>query len=160
MDKKEKKAIRRELETAIEALSSEIEAVRENPSEEVLFQGALQNKPGDEYVYRFESTNPALQYAEEFKAQVNGSEYKATPLENTDKYIDIAFKNDFGESIDQVHLEWENDYILKKMQGKLIDLSEEKDSEVLRPIQRMLQPEAAESNIVKSMLRTELPDNP
>ena len=145
MNKKEKKEIKKELETAVEALASEIEAVRENPSEEVLFQGVLQKAPGEDVIYRFEATNPALQYAEEFKAQVNGNEYKASPVETTDKYIDIGFKEDFGESIDQVHLEWENDYILKKKQGKLLDLKEAGEAENLEPVRRMLYPHESEA---------------
>ena len=91
-------------------------------------------------MYRFESSNPALQHAEEFKAQIEGSEYVAKPVDTADKQIDISFKQDFGKTVEQVHLEWENDYILKKMREKLSDLAAVGEDNSLEPIKRMLQP--------------------
>lgn len=140
------KKIKDEIRKAIKALEMEIEAVRENPSEEVLFQGVKQKSAGEGYVYRFEATNPGLRYAEEFKASVNGQDYIATPAETTDKYIDIGFRTDFGNSIDQIHLEWENDYILKKMREKLSGLISDSGSDELAPIDRMLHPKSAEDS--------------
>ncbi len=137
------KKVKNEIRKAIKALENEIEAVRENPSEEVLFQGAKQKIPGEAFVYRFEVTNPALRYAEEFKADINGQEHTATPVETTDKYIDIGFRADFGNSVGQVHLEWENDYILKKILEKLSDLFADPDSKKLAPVDRMLHPQSA-----------------
>jgi hypothetical protein len=120
--------IKKTISKAISAIQKEIEAVRETPSNDVLMNGARESK-GSHYVYVFETNNHGLRFAEEIRAKLDSKELKVTELEFKDGKIWLEFPEDCGAAIDEVYLEWENDFVLKKMEEHLMTL-EDKAKEV------------------------------
>lgn len=123
-------------ETAIE---SEIEAVRERPSTDVLSGGRKVKSPSAEEVhYRFETTNPSLRFAELCKAILPDEEVTIYPVDTGEEAIVFRFPKDFGEAIPEVELEWENDFVLKRIRDALSGVLGSVDQR--DRIKRMLQP--------------------
>lgn len=115
------------LTQAIHAIEKEIEAVRETPSTDVLFQGTREKVSG-EYIYTFATQNKGLNFAEEVKAKVGSEKFEVSVVEFKDKQVKIEFKEDLGSVIDEVFLQWENDFVLRKVEEHLHTLSDKKDS--------------------------------
>lgn len=114
------------LQQAINAIEKEILAVRETPSTDVLFSGDLEKISG-EYIYTFETQNKGLRFAEEIRAKIDSKEYKVQPVEFKDKKVRLEFPENVGSKINEVFLEWENDYVLKKMEEHLLKLQDKAD---------------------------------
>ncbi|HKJ44637.1 MAG TPA: AAA domain-containing protein [Balneolales bacterium] len=111
------------LEKALEATEKEIEAVLEKPAKDVLHQGiVVHSKLSDEYHYEFESNNKALRFAEVFKATINGKSYESGLVDFKDETVILSFPEDQGKKIAEVELEWENDFILRKVEAELFRL--------------------------------------
>lgn len=122
---------------AISAIEKEIEAVRETPSQDVLSNGEKGKNPVH-HIYEFETNNQGLRFAEEIKGRVNDKEMEVHEIDFKDGKIWLEFPEDLGALIPEVHLEWENDFVLKKMRDHLYTL-EEKYKEVDQ-LQALLNP--------------------
>ncbi|MEO1023477.1 MAG: DEAD/DEAH box helicase [Bacteroidota bacterium] len=112
------------IEQAREAIHFEIEAVREKPSSEVLFNGVL-DKRGKHWVYQFETNNQGLRFAEEIRARLSMTDqFKVESVEMKEGKVWLEFPKDFGKDIEEVMLEWENDFVLRKMEEQLAMLED------------------------------------
>lgn len=119
--------IKETIQKAISAIEKEIEAVRETPSNDVLMNGVKEKKAGH-HIYVFETTNQGLRFAEEIKARVlGGAEQKAEEIDFKDGKVWLELEKDQGKTIDEIYLEWENDYVLKKMEEHLLTLNDKWD---------------------------------
>lgn len=134
------------------AIASEIEAVRERPSSDVLSAGKRTGQPGgEEVLYRFETTNPSLRFAEECRATLPGKSFTVSPVDVTEQAITFRFPEDCGEEVAELELEWENDFVLRRIQESLmhlLDSVERRDG-----IKRMIYPAQSE------VATPELPDD-
>ncbi|REL38903.1 hypothetical protein DYD21_02825 [Rhodohalobacter sp. SW132] len=104
------------LDRAYEALESEIKAVQEKPSSDLLFNGEKSSvqPPDKEVDYKFESHQPSIRFAEEIRAKIDGKEYTVHPISFENNELILRFPEDAGPSISECSVEWENDFILKK----------------------------------------------
>ena len=121
---------------ALEAIDSELEAVRSLPSREWLYNGQKKTDRG-QYVYGFETNQLGLRFADQVKARFQGQNkgsskeqdkegWKAVEiLEFKDGVIWIEFDKDFGVEIDRVEVEWENDFVWIKLREQLEILQEQ-----------------------------------
>lgn len=125
------------IEQSISAIKKEIEAVRESPSHDVLMNGELEKISG-EYIYSFESNNPGLRFAEEINAKNDGKEFKLVLVEFKDQKVKLEFPEDLGKLIPEVYIEWENDFVLKKMEEHLNTLADK--WEEISQLKALLQP--------------------
>lgn len=130
--------IKKVIQQAIDAIEKEIVAVRETPSTDVLFTGELEKISG-EYIYSFESQNRGLRFAEEIRAKVDSKEYKVQVVEFKDKKVRLEFPENVGSRIDEVFLEWENDFVLKKMEEHLFKLQDK--AEEVPQLKALLEPD-------------------
>ena len=136
--------IKKLLSQAVTALESEIETVREKPSTDVLFNGKRTNTGTMEAVdYKFESHQPAIRFAEEIKAKKGDKSWTIHPVSFEDKEVTLRFPENVGESIDQLHVEWENDFILKRTLSEIMKLEDEKKN-VLQRLERLFDPSTEE----------------
>jgi superfamily I DNA and/or RNA helicase len=125
--------IKKLLDQAITALESEIETVREKPSSDVLFDGKRDKITASESVnYKFESHQPAIRFAEEIKAMSGEKSWTVHPVSYEDKEITLQFPEDVGKTISEVHVEWENDFILKRTLSEIVKLDGRKKSDLER----------------------------
>ncbi len=108
---------------AISAIEKEILAVRETPSHDVLTQG-VKEKGSTHHIYTFETNNHGLRFAEEIRAKLDGKDLKVQEIEFKDGKVWLEFPEDFGVGIDEVYLEWENDFVLKKIEEHLHTLQD------------------------------------
>lgn len=112
------------IQQAIEAIGKEIEAVRETPSTDVLTQGIKEKKSG-QFVYVFECNNQGLRFAEEVKATIGTEKpVKVEVLDLKDSKVWLEFDKDQGKVINEVYLEWENDFVLRRTEDHLQTLKE------------------------------------
>ena len=112
------------VEQAKGAIDKEIEAVLEKPAHAVLHSGKRKDVGADdEHCYQFDTELTSLRFAEEFKATIDGNEMEAVPVESDAQQITIAFSEDFGDVLREVDLEWENDFVLRKIRAELDRLS-------------------------------------
>jgi len=130
--------IKKVLQQAIDAIEKEIVAVRETPSTDVLFNGTLEKISG-EFIYTFETQNKGLRFAEEIRAKVDSKEHKVNAVEFKDKKVRLEFPENVGSKIEEVFLEWENDFVLKKMEEHLFKLQDK--AEEIPQLKALLQPE-------------------
>ena len=129
--------IKKVIQQAIDAIEKEIVAVRETPSTDVLFTGELEKISG-EYIYSFESHNRGLRFADEIRAKVDSKEFKVHIVEFKDKKVRLEFPENVGSRIDEVFLEWENDFVLKKMEEHLFKLQDK--AEEVPQLKALLEP--------------------
>ena len=115
--------IKKTIKKAISAIEKEIEAVRETPSNDVLTNGVLQ-KQSESHIYVFETTNQGLRFAEEIRAKLRSKELEVHEIDFKEGKVWLDFPEDFGPTIDEVYLEWENDFVLKKMEEHLYTLED------------------------------------
>ncbi|MDG5768111.1 AAA domain-containing protein [Balneolales bacterium ANBcel1] len=121
------------------AIEAEIEAVRERPSNDVLTGGKKVKSPSeDEVHYHFDTTNPSLRFAEECKATLPGETVTICPVEVGEEAMVFRFPKDFGETIPEVELEWENDFVLKRIREALAGVLSSEERR--RRIKRMMRP--------------------
>ena len=129
------------IEKAIKAVDKEIEAVLEKPAQDVLYQGKkLDSKLKSEHHYEFESSNKGLRFAEEFDATIDGKKYKADLIEIKEDRVVLSFPEDQGKVISEVDLEWENDFILRKIEGELGRLNSKIDETEKASISSLFSP--------------------
>lgn len=129
--------IKKIINKALESIEEEIQAVRETPSTDVLMNGELEKVSG-EFIYTFDTQNQGLKFAEEILANLDGKEFKVHPVEFKDKKVRLEFPENKGPKIEEVFLQWENDFVLKKMQEHLYTLLD-KTKEVPQ-VKAMLKP--------------------
>ncbi|MBN2731345.1 MAG: hypothetical protein JXR26_02840, partial [Balneolaceae bacterium] len=68
-DKETKKLIKK----AIKAVEAEIEAVREKPAQDILFEGERRpHHPPGVFYYEFESRNKSIRFAEAIRGEMEG----------------------------------------------------------------------------------------
>lgn len=116
--------IKETIQKAISAIEKEIEAVRETPSNDVLMNGVKEKKKGH-HIYVFETINQGLRFAEEIKARIGlDKEQKVEEIDFKDGKVWLEFDKDEGAIIEEVYLEWENDYVLKKIEEHLHTLED------------------------------------
>ncbi|MEQ9309614.1 MAG: AAA domain-containing protein [Balneolaceae bacterium] len=116
--------IKETIQKAISAIEKEIEAVRETPSNDVLMNGIKEKKKGH-HIYVFETTNQGLRFAEEIKAKIGlDKEQKVEEIDFKDGKVWLEFDQDEGPKIEEVYLEWENDFVLRKIEEHLRTLEE------------------------------------
>ncbi|MFN1834679.1 DEAD/DEAH box helicase [Balneola sp. MJW-20] len=118
--------LKKVIKQAIKAIGKEIEAVRETPSTDVLYQGTREKVSG-EFIYTFDTNNQGLRFAEMIKAKVQDKEMEVELVEWKDNKARIEFPKDQGKVIQEVYLEWENDFVLRRMEDQLMNLSEKPD---------------------------------
>jgi superfamily I DNA and/or RNA helicase len=132
--------IKKLINQAISALEAEIETVREKPSTDILFNGErAKTGSGDTVDYKFESHQPAIRFAEEIKATTNEKTWTVHPVSFEENVITLRFPEDAGKRIDQLHVEWENDFILKRTLSEIIKLQDNKNGEFAR-LERLFSP--------------------
>lgn len=125
-------------------MESEIETVREKPSTDLLFNGKRSNTGFSDTVdYIFESHQPAIRFAEEIKAKNGSKTWTVHPVSFEDKQVTLRFPEDAGKVIDQLHVEWENDFILKRTLMEIVKLRDEENG-VLKRLERLFDPAADE----------------
>ncbi|HCD52862.1 MAG TPA: hypothetical protein DEQ34_10465 [Balneolaceae bacterium] len=116
--------IKETIDKAISAIGEEIKAVRETPSHDVLVNGEKEKKAGH-HVYVFETTNQGLRFAEEIKARIDGGkEQKVEEIDFKGGKIWLEFDKDQGMKIPEVYLEWENDFVLRRIEEHLLTLED------------------------------------
>lgn len=131
------------LQKAVTALQSEIETVQEKPSTDVLFNGKrLNTAPGDATDYKFESHQPAIRFAEEIKAASGKKNWTVHPVSFEDKEITLRFPENTGDTIDQLNVEWENDFILKRTLSEIMNLQDGENG-VMDRLNRLFLPDSA-----------------
>ncbi|MEX1136065.1 MAG: DEAD/DEAH box helicase [Balneolales bacterium] len=132
--------IQKLLDQALEAVDSEIKAVLEKPAQDVLWSGTKDSKAGGGNYYRFDTTNPSLRFAEKFKARIGDKTCEVTATEFPDKGIVMKFPKNEGNFIPEVHLEWENDFILRKVREHILVIKESNSKEKLSQIKTLFFP--------------------
>jgi len=125
MDMGISKPLQNRISEAIFALDKEIEAVLENPASDLLADGEYMPHSGTSEVfdYRFRSTNPSLRFAENVKASISDKQIEAQVVTTDTETIVLRFADDQGSSIKKLPIEWENDFILRKLRDSVSSLS-------------------------------------
>lgn len=116
------KETKRLIKKAIAAVEDEIEAVRERPAHDVLFNGKRkEHHPPGVFYYEFESNNTSLKFAEVIRGEMDSAddELELYPVEIEDDKVVLHFPHNFGDEIPRVSLEWENDFVLRKLLSEL-----------------------------------------
>lgn len=132
--------IRTVINKAISAIEKEIEAVREAPSHDVLMNG-VREKQAKQHIYVFETTNQGLRFAEEIRGKLRGKDVDVEEIEFKEGKVWLDFPENFGPTIDEVYLEWENDFVLKKMEEHLHTLLDKYKK--VEQLQALLEPAKA-----------------
>lgn len=130
------------IDQAIAAVDKEIEAVLERPSHDILQHGEkVDSKTGKEHHYKFESGNPSLRFAEVFDATIEGKSFAADLVEVKDQDVILGFTENLGNEISEVELEWENDFILRKIRDELFRLKSDPDADELDLTNHLFDPD-------------------
>ena len=151
-DNRVKKLIKR----AVEAVEAEIEAVRERPSQDVLFDGVQsEDHPPDEFYYEFETKNKSLRFAEVIRAEMEGydEEFELYPVEVSDEGAKLHFPHNFGDFIPKVQLEWENDFVLLRLRSELNKLLGKHEEDKRQRLSRLFYPKNDEHHTEDSNIR-------
>ncbi|MDZ7772378.1 MAG: AAA domain-containing protein [Balneolaceae bacterium] len=125
-------SIKKLLTRSIEAVESEIDTVREKPSRDVLFGGRRrEHHPPGVFYYVFETRNTSLRFAEEIRGELEGYDEELTlySVEHGEREVVLEFPHNLGETIEKISLEWENDFVLRKLRGELEYLSENEEAQ-------------------------------
>lgn len=142
-DKKIKKLIKR----ALEAVDAEIETVREKPAQDVLFDGTRrEDHPPNVFYYEFESKNTSLRFAEVIQGEMEDydEELELYPVEVNDDRIVLHFPHNFGATLPKVRVEWENDFVLRRLRMELKKLLGSDEKEARQRIGRLFYPDSEE----------------
>ena len=117
------------IDKACRALDAEIKAVREKPSSDVLFNGVkAKAQPEDGVDYQFESHQQAIRFAEEIRALIDEKELTIHPISYENQELVLRYPDDQGDTISECHVEWENDFILKKTLEEMERIDSEDDA--------------------------------
>lgn len=103
-------------EEAIQALESEIEAVRKYPSSDILYNGAFEPSKveGKQADYRFPTHHPSIRYAEKIRGTNGKREWELTPVSFDKEEIILRFPEKVDDAIPELEVEWENDFVLQR----------------------------------------------
>lgn len=140
-DKETKKLIKK----AIKAVEAEIEAVREKPAQDILFEGERRpHHPPGVFYYEFESRNKSIRFAEVIRGEMEGhdDELELYPVEVDEDKVVLHFPHNMGETIPKVRLEWENDFVLRRLKWELDKLLDASAKDVRKRIAKLFAPEA------------------
>ena len=140
-DKKIKKLIKR----AVKAVEAEIETVRDRPAQDVLFEGLrAENHPPGAFYYEFETKNTSLRFAEVIRAEIEGydEEFELYPVEVSKEKAILHFPHNFGDSLAKVQLEWENDFVLRRLRSELKKLLNTDDEQQRERMAKLFNPDA------------------
>lgn len=116
------KEVKKLIKQAITAVEAEIEAVREKPSHDVFFDGKRsEHSPLDEFHYEFKTQNRSIRFADVVRGTMDGvdEELELYVVEAKEKKVTLHFPHNYGEAIQSVHLEWENDFVLRRLKSEL-----------------------------------------
>ncbi|HAC14463.1 MAG TPA: hypothetical protein DCE78_00745, partial [Bacteroidetes bacterium] len=120
------------------ALDAEIDAVRERPAQDTFENGKYTpKKSGDEHDYVFKSTNSSIRFAEKIKARLGERNLEANFVDANEDEIILRFTENVGPMISSVDLEWENDFVLRKMQNQLMTIQMREEDEQFARIARL-----------------------
>jgi Cdc6-like AAA superfamily ATPase len=112
------------------ALDAEIEAVRERPARDTFENGVYTpKKSSEEHDYVFKSTNSSIRFAEKIQAKIGNRALQASFVDANEDEIVLRFAEHAGPQISSVDLEWENDFVLRRMQDQLLQLQMNEDDE-------------------------------
>lgn len=127
---------------AVSALESEIKAVRDKPSSDVLFNGvkSAQPAPDNAVDYTFESHQASIRFAEEIKAKTGEKEFTIHPVSFDNGEVVLRFPESAGTTIEELQVEWENDFILKRTLTEIETIQDEDEGVLLR-LERLFNPE-------------------
>lgn len=121
--------IQKLIDKAITALDAEIKAVREKPSSDVLFNGVkCKVQPEEGVDYQFESHQQSIRFAEEIRALIDDNDLTIHPISYENQELILRFADDQGPDITECHVEWENDFILKKTLEEIERIDTEDDA--------------------------------
>ena len=141
------KKVKKLLERALEAVNAEIETVREKPAQDVLFDGRrLEDHPPNTFYYEFESQNTSLRFAEVITGEMEGydDELELYPVEVKDKKVVLHFPHNYGETVPKVSVEWENDFVLRRLRMELERLLDDNAEEARERLGRLFEPDPKE----------------
>ncbi len=116
------KEVKKLIKQAVGAVEAEIEAVREKPSQDVFFNGKRDDhSPPEEFYYEFKTQNRSIRFADAVRGEMDEAEkeLELEVVEVAEKKVNLSFPHNYGETIYSVHLEWENDFILRKLKAEL-----------------------------------------
>lgn len=132
------------IKQAISAVEAEIEAVREKPSQDVFFDGQRsEHSPPEEFYYEFKTQNRSIRFADVVRGEMDGvdEELELYVVETKEEKITLHFPHNYGETIQSVHLEWENDFILRKLRSELEYLYDTERKTYRKRIGRLFDPD-------------------
>ncbi len=128
------------LEAAIKALETEIETVKKKPSKEWLKQGKITQVLAEkEWYVEFDHPIHNLRFVEECKAYVGSKTLKVIPVDINEQTMVLKFDTKPDNNFDELELEWENDFVLKKTKERLEVLLEAQSTYLL---QGLLKPDS------------------
>jgi hypothetical protein len=112
------------------ALDAEIDAVRERPARDTFENGVYTpKKSAEEHDYVFKSTNSSIRFAEKIQARIGERALQASFVDANEDEIVLRFAEHACPQISSVDLEWENDFVLRRMQDQLFQLQMNEDDE-------------------------------
>lgn len=112
------------------ALDAEIDAVRERPSQDTVDSGTyVPRKNTDEHDYVFKSTNTGMRFSEKIRARVGDKGFEVSFVDASEDEITLRFPEHLGPHLNLVELEWENDFVLRRMQDQLRNIETKEDDE-------------------------------
>lgn len=138
------KNIKKLLNRAIEAVSSEIDTVREKPARDVLFDGKRrEDHPPNTFYYEFESRNTSLRFAEVIKGEMEDheDELELYPVTVEDEKVVLHFPHNFGSTLPKIQLEWENDFVLRRLRMELEKLLDSNSKQARKRMGRLFYPD-------------------
>lgn len=136
------------LERSIRAVDAEIEAVRLRPARDVLVDGRLkpQKEPTHGASYVFPSTQQGLKFAEAVKVTMETAVVDASVVDSDDESVTLHLPEDIGEEILRLDVEWENDFVLRKLREQLGRIQDDQDEVLRERVMRVLAPEGVETD--------------
>jgi len=140
-DKQTKKLINK----AMKAVDDEIAAVREKPSRDVFFDGRRRpHHPPGVFYYEFDSKNKSIRFAETITGEIEDEddELELFPVEVDKDTVVLHFPHNMGEVVPKVRLEWENDFILRRLRRKLEKLLDDSRENNRKKVGQLFAPDA------------------
>lgn len=109
------------LKQSIEAVEKEIEAVLKRPAHAVLYNPKTEKAHADDdYRYSFDWVIQSLNFVDEIRAlQADGTSIKGRPVAIEDEKMILAFNQPIDDESRTLHIEWENDFVLRRLKEKL-----------------------------------------
>lgn len=120
------------------ALDEEIAAVKERPAQDTLEAGTYVSRKDsdDEHDYVFKSGNAGLRFAEKIRARFQERQLDIRYVDAKEDEVTLRFPEHMGPSIPRMDVEWENDFVLRKLQEQLhIIVSGERDEQFRRIVE-------------------------